>query len=154
MGLDISNLSMIGMVALTGVVVNDSLVMVDYINRRRREGMSIGEAVREAGPARFRAILLTSLTTFAGLTPILLETSLQAQFLIPLAVSLAFGVVFATVVTLVIVPSSYMILEDLLRIPGRLRGGSQVTASEDGRIDGPAPSPRPLAGPARTEGAH
>jgi multidrug efflux pump subunit AcrB len=121
MRMNLSMLSAIGMVALTGVVVNDSLVMVDYINRRRREGKTLAEAVRMAGPARFRAILLTSLTTFAGLLPMLLERSLQARFLIPLAISLGFGVVFATFVTLMIVPASYMILEDFLSLPGRLR---------------------------------
>jgi len=117
------------MVALTGVVVNDSLVLVDWINRRRREGMPIEEAVRAAGPARFRAILLTSLTTFAGLTPMLLERSLQARFLIPLAISLAFGVVFATVVTLFIVPSLYLILEDFLALPRRMFRRGEVSGS-------------------------
>ncbi len=131
MQMNLSVLSVIGMVALTGVVVNDSLVMVDYINRRRREGVPLGEAVRMAGPARFRAILLTSLTTFAGLTPMLLERSLQAKFLIPLATSLAFGVLFATVVTLFIDPSLYLILEDLLNLPARLLG--RGTSMEDTR---------------------
>jgi multidrug efflux pump subunit AcrB len=121
MGMSLSVLSVVGMVALTGVVVNDSLVLVDYVNRRRREGIDMHTAVRRAGAARFRAILLTSITTFAGLTPMLLERSLQARFLIPLAVSLAFGVVFSTVVTLVLVPSGYLILEDLLALPRRLR---------------------------------
>jgi multidrug efflux pump subunit AcrB len=102
--------------------------MVDYINRRRREGMDIHEAIRVAGPARFRAILLTSLTTFAGLTPMLLERSLQARFLIPLATSLAFGVVFATVVTLFIVPSLYLILEDVLDLLKRMFRKGEVSA--------------------------
>ena len=124
------------MVALTGVVVNDSLVLVDYVNRRRREGLSINEAVRVAGPARFRAILLTSLTTFAGLTPMLLEQSLQARFLIPLAISLAFGVVFATVVTLFIVPSLYLILEDFLRLPRRLFRRGEVSQPGHTRTEG------------------
>lgn len=127
MGMSLSVLSFIGMVALTGVVVNDSLVMVDWINRHRREGMGLHEAVRAAGPARFRAILLTSLTTFAGLTPMLLERSLQARFLIPLAISLAFGVVFATVVTLFIVPSLYLILDDILTLPRRLFRRGEVS---------------------------
>ncbi len=112
-GKTLSLLSVLGMVALAGVVINDSLVLVDYINRRRREGMSLKEAVRESGAARFRPILLTSLTTFAGLTPILLEGSLQAQFLIPMATSLAFGVLFGTLITLVLVPALYIILEDI-----------------------------------------
>ncbi len=112
MGMDLTVLSMFGIVALTGVVVNDSLVMVDYINRGYREGMSMREAIRQAGVLRFRPILLTSLTTFAGLTPLLLERSVQAQFLIPMAISLAFGVLFATFISLVLVPSLYAILED------------------------------------------
>lgn len=113
MGYDLTILSGFGAVALTGVVVNDSLVMVDFINRARAVGASIFDAIREAGTKRFRAILLTSLTTFAGLTPLLLERSLQAQFLIPMALSLAFGILFATVVVLVLVPTLYSILEDL-----------------------------------------
>ena len=113
MGYDLSLLSFFGIVALTGVVVNDSLVMVDFINRFRARGEPLSSAIREAGVARFRPILLTSITTFAGLTPLLLETSLQARFLIPMAISLAFGVVFATFITLILVPVSYRILEDI-----------------------------------------
>ncbi|MDQ7088710.1 MAG: efflux RND transporter permease subunit [Acidobacteriota bacterium] len=113
MGMNLTILSAFGAVALTGVVVNDSLVMVDYVNRRRREGLSLHQAVRTAGVARFRPILLTSLTTFAGLTPLLLEKSMQAQFLIPMAISLGFGVIFATFVTLILVPATYLILEDI-----------------------------------------
>jgi multidrug efflux pump subunit AcrB len=113
MGYDLSLLSFFGIVALTGVVVNDSLVMVDFINRFRARGEPLDRAIREAGAARFRPILLTSITTFAGLTPLLLERSLQARFLIPMAISLAFGVVFATFITLVLVPVSYRILEDI-----------------------------------------
>ena len=106
-------LSIFGVVALTGVVVNDSLVMVDFINRFRREGQPLAIAIREAGSQRFRPILLTSVTTFLGLTPILLERSLQAQFLIPMATSLGVGGIFATFITLVLVPVLYHILEDL-----------------------------------------
>ncbi len=113
MGLNLTILSFFGIVALTGVVVNDSLVLVDYINRLRASGLTIQEAIREAGAARFRPIILTTVTTFAGLTPLLLERSIQARFLIPMAVSLAFGVVFATFITLVLVPVSYLILEDI-----------------------------------------
>ncbi|MEC9302091.1 MAG: efflux RND transporter permease subunit, partial [Acidobacteriota bacterium] len=113
MGKDISLLSMFGLVALAGVVVNDSLVMVDFINRFRRQTGSLTRAVREAGVARFRPILLTSLTTFFGLLPLMLETSLQAQFLIPMAISLAFGVIFSTFITLILVPAGYFIIEDL-----------------------------------------
>ncbi len=113
MGMDLTMLSVFGLVALTGVVVNDSLVMVDFINRFRQDGQPLGAAIREAGAQRFRPILLTSVTTFLGLTPILLERSLQAQFLIPMATSLGFGVVFATFITLVLVPVLYHILEDV-----------------------------------------
>jgi multidrug efflux pump subunit AcrB len=113
MGMDLTILSIFGLVALTGVVVNDSLVMVHFINRLKDRGLSIQEAIREAGLIRFRPILLTSVTTFAGLTPMLLERSLQARFLIPMAVSLAFGVLFATFITLMLVPVSYLILEDI-----------------------------------------
>jgi multidrug efflux pump subunit AcrB len=113
-GMDLTVLSVFGIVALTGVVVNDSLVMVDFVNRRREEHAEIHAAIREAGAARFRPILLTSLTTFAGLTPLLLEKSVQAKFLVPMAVSLGFGVIFATFVTLFLVPCGYFILEDIV----------------------------------------
>ncbi|MGD9346275.1 MAG: efflux RND transporter permease subunit [Candidatus Aminicenantes bacterium] len=113
MGISLTILSFFGIVALTGVVVNDSLVMVDFINKFRRKGENIQKAIREAGVVRFRPIILTSITTFAGLTPLLLERSLQARFLIPMAVSLAFGVLFATFITLILVPVSYQILEDV-----------------------------------------
>lgn len=113
LGLDISLLSLSGMIAVAGVVVNDNLVLVDYINRKRLAGVELTQAIRDAGAARFRPIVLTSLTTFAGLTPLMLERSVQAQFLIPMAVSMAFGVMFATIVSLLLVPASYYILEDL-----------------------------------------
>lgn len=105
-------LSLFGMLALSGVVVNDSLVMVDFINRQRRSGVPLHQAVAEAGGARFRAILLTSLTTVAGLAPLLFEKSRQAQFLIPMAISLAWGVAFATFITLLLVPALYLVFED------------------------------------------
>ena len=111
LGLNLSVLSMMGIVALTGVVVNDSLVMVDFINRYRSEGNSIKDAVLEAGPRRFRPIFLTSLTTFVGLIPLILEKSTQAKFMIPMAASLSFGVLFATAITLLLVPVSYLTLE-------------------------------------------
>lgn len=116
LGLDVSLLSLSGMIAVAGVVVNDNLVLVDYINRQRESGVELKQAIREAGSARFRPIILTSLTTFAGLTPLMLEQSVQAQFLIPMAVSLAFGVMFATIVSLLLVPASYYILEDIKRL--------------------------------------
>ncbi len=113
MDMSLSMMSLFGILALVGVVVNDSLVLVDYVNKRRNEGTPISDAVRIAGTARFRPILLTSLTTFAGLTPLILEKSTQAQFLIPMAVSLGFGVLFATLITLFLVPVNYLILEDI-----------------------------------------
>jgi len=115
LGYDLSTLSVLGIAALAGVVVNDSLVLVDYVNRERERGLSVQEAARSAGLARFRPILLTSLTTFVGLAPLIAERSVQAQFLIPMAVSLAFGVIFSTVISLILVPSAYLILEDLAR---------------------------------------
>ena len=116
LGLPLSFLSICGMVALAGVVVNDGLVLVSFIHNFVRRQGSIVEAVRRAGETRFRPILLTSLTTSAGVTPLMLEKSLQAQFLIPMAVSLSFGVLFATAVTLLLVPSLYMILDDFKRL--------------------------------------
>jgi multidrug efflux pump subunit AcrB len=113
LGQPMSILSVLGFVALTGVVVNDSLVMIDYINKEKILGKSTKEAIQNSGVARFRPILLTSLTTFAGLLPVLFETSLQAQFLIPMATSLSFGVLFATFITLFLVPSFYLMIEDL-----------------------------------------
>jgi len=114
MGMNLAVLSIIGIVALSGVVVNDSLVMVDFINRYKREdGKSNLEAAMAAGPRRFRPILLTSVTTFVGLFPLLIEKSVQAKFLVPMAISLAFGVLFATLITLILVPTSYMVIEDI-----------------------------------------
>ncbi|MGF1483994.1 MAG: efflux RND transporter permease subunit [Opitutales bacterium] len=118
MGYPLSFFSIYGILALSGVVVNDSLVLVDYINRQREKGVPLHLAVRDAGVRRFRPILLTSLTTFVGLTPLLFERSLQAQFLIPMAISLSFGVAFATFLTLGLVPATYLILEDIQRICG------------------------------------
>ena len=116
MGMDLAILSMFGIVALTGVVVNDSLVMVDFINRAVAKGLPLEQAIVDSGASRFRPILLTSLTTFVGLTPLILEKSLQAQFLIPMAISLAFGVLFATFITLLLVPCLYAILDDVRRL--------------------------------------
>lgn len=108
-GYDISVLSIVGMMALLGVVVNDSLVLVDYINKRRQNGVDVFNAVLESGTARFRPVLLTSITTFAGLTPLLLDSSTQSQFLKQMAISLGFGIVFATVITLILVPLNYFL---------------------------------------------
>ncbi len=113
MGFSLSIMSMCGIIALSGVVVNDSLVLVDYVNRHVAAGQSTIDAAWEAGAARFRPILLTSLTTFAGLTPMLLETDIQGRFLTPMAVSLSFGILFATGITLILVPCIYLMLEDL-----------------------------------------
>jgi len=104
--------SMLGIVALSGVVVNSSLVLVDYINRQRREGVELMEAVLTAGTVRFRPILLTSVTTFVGLVPLMASASPATAFVIPMAISLAFGVLFATFITLIIVPALYNIVED------------------------------------------
>lgn len=112
MGYDMSLMSMMGLVALSGVVVNDSIVLVDYVNTKRAEGLPTWDAVIVGSTRRFRPILLTSLTTFFGLAPMILETSVQARFLIPMALSLGFGVMFATVIILIFVPAGYLALED------------------------------------------
>jgi multidrug efflux pump subunit AcrB len=112
MGKAISMFSLFGLIALAGVVVNDSLILIDFINKARQEGVSAHDAVVRSGKERFRPIVLTSLTTAAGLMPIMLETSLQAQFVIPMAISLSFGILFATVITLFLIPSLYLLQED------------------------------------------
>lgn len=116
-----SYLSVFGMLALAGVSVNDTLVMVDYVNRRRAEGVTLHQAALEAGARRFRPIMLTSITTFVGLMPLLMDNSLQAQFLIPMAVSLSFGVMFATIVTLFMIPCSLLFAQDCKRAVAWLR---------------------------------
>jgi multidrug efflux pump subunit AcrB len=113
MGMELTIMSLLGMLALIGVVVNDSLVLVDFINKKCSEGGELMEAVLTAGAARFRPVMLTSLTTFIGLMPLLFEQSTQAQFLIPMAVSLGFGILFATIITLILVPVNYLIVERL-----------------------------------------
>lgn len=113
MGMSLSIFSMMGMLALSGVVVNDSLVLVDYINSQRKRGMHIMQAVVTAGPARFRPVLLTSITTFVGLVPLLVGDSTHVKFLIPMAVSLGFGILFATGITLLMVPCVYLIGDDI-----------------------------------------
>ena len=109
----INMLSVFGLIALSGVVVNDSLILVEFANRARADKTSIDEALLIAGKRRFRAILLTTMTTFVGLLPMLFETSVQAQFVIPMALSLSFGILFATSITLVIVPCLYRVVYDL-----------------------------------------
>ncbi len=137
MGMSMSILSMCGVVALAGVVVNDSLVLVSFMNQHRGEDLSLRQSVVTAGMARFRPILLTSLTTAAGITPLMLERSVQAQFLIPMAVALAYGVLFATVITLVLVPAIYLIMEDIRNFFRWLYGGDLVDVvaqEDDGRM--------------------
>ena len=119
LGYNLSIISVLGLVALTGIVVNDSLILVDFINRARYRGDAIIQAVLESGVRRFRPIVLTTLTTFFGLLPMLFEQSLQARFLIPMAISLAFGVLFSTFVILILTPVLYVILEDFKGIFGR-----------------------------------
>lgn len=109
LGKPLTILSIMGILALVGIVVNDSLVLVDFINKKRQQATSVIKAIQEAGIARFRPVLLTSLTTFFGLLPLLFEQSTQAQFLIPMAISLAFGIVFATMITLILVPINYLV---------------------------------------------
>ncbi|MDO6774116.1 MULTISPECIES: efflux RND transporter permease subunit [unclassified Shewanella] len=124
MGSPLTIFSILGMLALVGVVVNDSLVLVDFINKKRADGMPLAEAVLTAGAKRFRPVMLTSLTTFIGLMPLLLEKSTQAQFLIPMAISLGFGIIFATFITLILVPVNYLVVE-------RLKGNKVDNASLD-----------------------
>ena len=114
MGYSLSVMSLMGIVALVGVVVNDSLVLINYSNRLRDEGASPLDAIHKAGIRRFRAIILTSLTTFGGLAPMIFETSRQARFMIPMALSLGYGILFSTLITLILVPSLFMILDDVL----------------------------------------
>jgi multidrug efflux pump subunit AcrB len=134
MGMSMSMFSLFGLIALAGVVVNDSLIMIDFINKAREAGHPIRQAVIESGTLRFRAIFLTSVTTAAGLAPILFETSLEAAFVVPTAVSLAFGIIFATIITLFLIPSLYMLQDDgfawIARLRGRDDGRSPVGESE------------------------
>ena len=133
LGHAVSVLSICGIIALSGVVVNDSLIMVDFVNRARAEGHRLIDAAINAGTQRFRAIILTSLTTFMGLVPIMFERSLQAQVVIPMAISLAFGILFATVITLLLVPALYVILDDfrqLFRKPARAQVDSSTGNDE------------------------
>ncbi len=128
LNLELSLMSIMGLVALTGIVVNDSLVLIVFVNQQRALGMNILDAVRRGVVERFRPIMLTSLTTFVGLAPMVLETSVQARFLIPMAVSLAFGVLFSTLIILVLVPSLYVALEDLIALITRKKDHLTLTA--------------------------
>ena len=131
MGYSLSMLSMFGVVALSGVVVNDSLVLIDFANRKERAGMSRRDAVHHAGIHRFRPIILTTLTTFGGLSPMIFETSRQARYLIPMALSLGYGILFATMITLVLVPSLYLIVEDIRQL-FRMKSSSDIKVRQDG----------------------
>ena len=118
MGYDLVFFSLLGMVALAGVVINSSLVLVDFINRNRRlHGMTLHEAVIDSGVSRFRPIFLTSMTTFLGLMPLMVTRDFDTAPFVPMAVSLGFGVIFATAVTLLLIPSLYVILEDWVALP-------------------------------------
>ncbi len=133
MGYSLSVVSMFGVVALAGVVVNDARVLVDAANRRRREGdLSVHDAVLAAAKQRFRPVLLTTVTTFCGLAPMIFETSIQAQMMIPMAISLGFGIVFATSITLLLVPALYMIVADLKWVAGSVRDKTELAADPDG----------------------
>jgi len=143
MGYGMSVISLLGVVALAGVVVNDSLVLIDATNGFRAQGHGAWESIVTGGVRRLRPILLTSLTTFFGLAPMILETSVQARFLIPMAISLGFGVLFATGVILVLVPSLYLIVEDVRGLLGlgEKVEPSQATPAEAGSEVVGAPSP-------------
>jgi multidrug efflux pump subunit AcrB len=145
MGYNLSLMSMMGIVALAGVVVNDSLVRIDFANRQRRDGAGPAEAIRTAGLRRFRPIVLTTLTTFGGLAPMIFETSRQARFMIPMALSLGFGILFATVITLVLVPCLYLLIEDVHQwmghgpVPESASDPMPVQCSEEGEPWGSRP---------------
>ena len=154
MGFDLSIISMMGMVALSGVVVNDSLILIVAVNELRASGYSIWESVVEGTKRRFRPILLTSLTTFFGLTPMILEPSVQARFLVPMAISLGFGVLMATIVLVLLVPSLYLILEDWRIVGTKLmvRIGS-VMGVDDDELPEPTGLRQSHAPPAATQSA-
>jgi multidrug efflux pump subunit AcrB len=126
MGYSISIISIMGMIALAGVVVNDALVLIDYANKMRAEGHDAFDAMRLAGVRRFRPIILTTMTTFGGLAPMIFETSMQARFLIPMAISLGYGILFATAITLALVPTLYLIVEDAKNRLQTLLGGASL----------------------------
>ncbi len=129
MGFSMSIMSLLGVVALSGVVVNDSLVLIDFANRRKQQGESAHNAVHAAGIMRFRPILLTTMTTFCGLAPMIFETSMQARFLIPMAISLGFGILFATLIALLLVPALYLIVEDVVLLAKRATGRETATVN-------------------------
>lgn len=130
LGYELTIWSMAGMIAVSGVVVNDNFVLMFYVNNKLSKGIAIHEAVRETGVSRFRPIMLTSITTFAGLTPMMLEPSWEAQFLIPMAISISFGVLFATLVSLYLVPALYLTLEDIKNLLRRFRKNDSELSPE------------------------
>jgi len=135
MGHPVSFLSSLGLMALMGVVINDSLVLVDYINQQHRAGIRLSEAVKRAGVARFRPVMLTSLTTFFGLIPLLLEPSSTSRFLIPMAISLGFGILFATFITLILIPVNILIVQDIRRYFGvKTRSVAAAITTEPSKI--------------------
>jgi len=121
LGYEMTMMGVIGMLALSGVVVNDALVLISFANERRAKHNSAHDAVVSAGIQRFRPIILTTLTTFGGLMPMMLETSRQAKFMIPMAISLGFGILFATFIALLLVPCLYMVIEDCGHLRKRLQ---------------------------------
>ena len=132
MGYSLSVMSTFGIVALSGVVINGALVLIDFANRKRQDGMDQHDAIHAAGLHRFRPILLTTLTTFGGLTPMIFETSRQARFLIPMAISLGFGILFAAFITLLLVPALYLIVEDLRHL---FRPEEKVPMAHDVKVE-------------------
>ncbi len=145
MGWDLIFFSLLGIIALSGVVVNASLVLVDYINRQRRQGVDVFEAVANAGVVRFRPIILTSVTTFVGLIPLMTDTDPETFMFIPMAISLAFGVLFATAITLFLVPSLYLMLEDWLQFWSRDTGNSLTPSSAVKPVNAAAAPPTETA---------
>jgi multidrug efflux pump subunit AcrB len=130
MGCDLAMMSAFGMVALTGVVVNDAIVLIDRINRNLADGEPFFEAVKLGGTRRFRAVFLTTVSTVGGLLPLILETDFQAQMLIPMAISIAFGVMFATLLTLVLIPALFSIMNDIRMLIYKLKNGVWPTREE------------------------
>ena len=134
MGVDLVFFSLLGIVALSGVVVNSSLVLVDYINKQRLSGQTLKYVVSHAGAVRFRPIVLTSVTTFIGLAPLMTDPTISLSMFVPMSISLGFGVLMGTALTLFLVPCLYMILEDFLRLVGRSRkpaGGNQILTGNE-----------------------
>jgi len=122
MNYDLTFLSMVGMLGLSGILVNDSIVLISTIHRRQQSGMALLDAIEQGTVERLRAVLLTSLTTIGGLTPLMFETSTQAQFLIPMAITIVFGLAIATLLVLVIVPSMVAIGADVRTLAARIGG--------------------------------